>query len=266
MLRIRAFSDYLSVACQEDVLLWENFEDFTESSDRDKFTCAAVWRSQGKQTLKEETSENTVRADVYEMGGQIQAVFGGALLKGRYFSSDEDGVCLIDQKSAEQLFGSRNVLDQEVRIGEETYRISGILDGSRRACVIPSEEGAFEGIAVRKQDAEQSSDNAAAVLSSYFGGVEGTVTDGQLHYIVLLLKIAFLVLTAAVLTSVVLIKVMGKRLAGGAVIAVGLAVLIVIVREVPLGSDYLPTYWSDFEFFGRLWEKIAGQIFLDKIG
>ena len=57
-----------------------------------------------------------------------------------------------------------------------------------------------------------------------------------------------------------LIMVKERRLAGAAVLAAGVLILAVIVVQIPAGSDYLPTYWSDFDFFGELHEEKAGQI------
>ena len=91
-------------------------------------------------------------------------------------------------------------------------------------------------------------------------GTAERIADGQLYYILALLKTAGILTAATVIPAVLLIMVKERRLAGAAVLAAGVLILAVITVQIPVGSDYLPTYWSDFDFFGELQEEKAGQI------
>ena len=175
MVWLRGYADYLSIAYPDASFTMESYDSFLESGEAKVFSSVAVWDSQGEQAVSAEASGQSVRADIYMMGGHLQAVFGDTLFRGRYFTAGEEGVCLIDLRTAEELFGSRNVVGRSLVLGGEDYRITGLVDSGRKICVISPEEGAlFHGVTVRKQTAEQSSDNAKAVLSAYFGGSEHT--------------------------------------------------------------------------------------------
>ena len=180
MVWLRGYADYLSITYPDASFTMESYDSFLESGEAQAFSSVAVWDSQGEQEVSAEASGQSVRADIYIMGGHLQAVFGDTLFRGRYFTAGEEGVCLIDLRTAEELFGSQNVVGRSLVLGGEDYRITGLLDSGRKVCVISPEEGAsFHGVTVRKQAAEQSSDNAKAVLSAYFGGLSTQVTDGS---------------------------------------------------------------------------------------
>lgn len=261
MVWLRGYADYLSIAYPDASFTMESYDSFLESREAKVFSSVAVWDSQGEQAVSAEASGQSVRADIYMMGGHLQAVFGDTLFRGRYFTAGEEGVCLIDLRTAEELFGSRNVVGCSLVLGGEDYRITGLVDSGRKICVISPEEGAlFHGVTVRKQTSEQSSDNAKAVLSAYFGGLSTQVTDGQLCCLIGLFRLALLLTTASVVPAVLLIKVSRRRLAGAAVLAAGVLALAVVVSGMPVGSDYLPTYRSDFDFFTHLWTEKSAQM------
>lgn len=258
---LHGFSDYLSVTFEEPSATYEGFRNFQESSDAEKFTSAALWNKVGERELILESTERRSRASVYGMRGQVQAVFGNTLAAGRYFTDGEEAVCLIDGKTARELFGSRDVTGREVLLDGEKMQVVGILQGDRGVCVIPAgEDEAFCGVTVRKQKAEQSSDTAVSLIGLYMQGTAERIVDGQLYYILALLKTAGILTAATVIPAVLLIMVKERRLAGAAVLAAGVLILAVIAVQIPAGSDYLPTYWSDFDFFGELQEEKEGQI------
>lgn len=98
----------------------------------------------------------------------------------------------------------------------------GILQGDRDVCVIPAGEGeAFCDVTVRKQRAAQSSDTAVSLIGSYMQGTADRIVDGQLYYILALLKTAGILTAATVIPAVLLIMVKERRLTGAAVLFAG---------------------------------------------
>ena len=258
---LQGFSDYLSVTFEEPSATYEGFRNFQESSDAEKFTSEALWNKVGERELILESAERRSRVSVYGMRGQLQAVFGSTLAAGRYFTDGEEAVCLIDEKTAKELFGSRDVTGRGLLLDGEKIQVVGILQGDRDVCVIPAGEGeAFCDVTVRKQRAAQSSDTAVSLIGSYMQGTADRIVDGQLYYILALLKTAGILTAATVIPAVLLIMVKERRLTGAAVLFVGVFILAVLAVQIPVGSDYLPTYWSDFDFFGELQEEKTEQI------
>lgn len=266
--------DLISLSYPAGAVAASSFEQMLKTEESEMFSEAAVWKDLGKGRVSVEGSGRELKVSCYQIKGQPGAVFGKGLLSGRYFTEGEKNVCLLDLRSARQLFGSEDVLGLEVRLEGSVYQIAGILAENTPVCVIPAEgaeEISFDGVAVRKWDAGQSSKLAVNVLEVNLGSTDGQIVDGQLYCVTAWL---FYALVNAVL--LVLAGVAGKRRmlnhTEGRIIkgicrsivpvCLILAVFIVIagIYAANPGSDYLPSYWADFEFFGQLFREKTAQI------
>ena len=67
-------------------------------------------------------------------------------------------------------------------------------------------------------------------------GTAERIVDGQLYYILALLKTAGILTAATVIPAVLLIMVKERRLAGAAVLAAGVLILAVIAVQIPAGE------------------------------
>lgn len=222
------------------------------------FSEAVLWKSEGKVSVSAENTGGEQIVSLYQMKGQQSAVFGRGLCAGRYFTEGETSVCLLDRETVRTLFGSDNVLGMKVKWENTEYEIAGILEGKQPLCVIPAKEGTlYDGIAAKKTKRTSSSEIAFGTLEAAVGGVGQQRIDGHLYYMTACLSYFLL---ASVLLIVFGIK-MGKR-------SVVVILCIVLAAEVLImgigfaapGSDYLPSYWSDFDFFVQLFEGKKGEI------
>ena len=120
--------------------------------------------------------------------------------------------------------------------------------------------GGFDGAAVRKKEIGQSSNLTFSRIEALFGSSGGQRMDGQLYYVTAcfiyfgILGVIFMIAGIA----------WGRRKRQKWVTAAGMAaaagILWLGIRYAAPGSDYLPTYWSDFEFFSRIFQEKARQI------
>lgn len=258
---LRGFADYLSVSYADGSVSYEGFSALLESEERKTFSAAAVWKRLGEKTLSAENTYRTARIACWEMRGQISAVFGNTLLSGRYFTEDEEQVCLLDERAAEEMFGAREAEGALLYVGDTEYRVSGVLQGDRGMCVLPADkEVLFDGAAVRKKDIRSSSDTLTGTLDAYLGSAGERVVDGQLYYILAGLRLGMYLTAVSVVCGAVLFTLKERRIAGGILMAAGVCILIWTAAEMPFSSDYLPTYWADLDFYGGLLEEKSAQI------
>lgn len=239
------------------------FEQFKENEGSKNFSKIALWKSVEEVTVSAENTGRERKASFYQVKGQPEAVFGNNLVHGRYFTEEENRVCLLDQSMAQQLFGSENVLGMEVRIGEKSYQITGLLKGDNRLCAVPAEENTgFDGMAVQKQEKEQSSALAVSLIEAVFGSTDGQKVDGQLYFMTA--RLFYSVVSAMMLVILGAAVTRKRKILCRILCAVCMAaavwVLISGIKSAAPGADYLPTYWSDFDFFVRLFQEKAGQI------
>lgn len=222
------------------------------------FSQAVLWKFEGKSAVRFEGTGREREVSLYKMKGQQGAIFGDGLDSGRYFTEGEHSVCLLDRETVRRLFGSENVLGMKVKQKETEFEIAGILEGEQPLCVVPAGEGEdFDGIAAKKARKTFSSKAAFGLLETALGGMGQQRIDGHLYYMTACLF--YFVLLALLL---VIGGGKGRKRKVIAVLCMFLAaeVLVLGLKLALAGSDYLPSYWSDFEFFVQLFEEKKQQI------
>lgn len=251
----------------------EQFESDQEEENEAIFSGIALWKILDRNTIRAGQNGRERKVCCYQIKGPTDTVFGTELILGRYFLDEEKNVCLIDQKTARQLFGSDQVLEMEIQIEEKPYRIIGILSGDQPVCAISSGKetdrsgntsdqnssaAGYDGVAVRKISIEQSSDVVYSRIEAMFGNTEGQKIDGQLYYV----TACFLYFGGLALLLLLTGIMVGKRRKkkGWMLVCLAAGVFLFGIRYASPGSDYLPTFWSDFGFFSRLFQEKSEQI------
>ncbi|MCI8833827.1 MAG: ABC transporter permease [Ruminococcus sp.] len=275
--RLQEYEGVLSLSYPKGSITDSAFSQWKKSVGSENIREAVLWKSKGRQEVLAESTGHGCTVDGYQIRGQAGILFGRELAAGRYFTEGEKDVCLLDQETVRQLYGSEQVQGLKIRMGEHTWEIIGILKGAQEVCVIPAEKGAgFDGIAVRKKETGQSSLLTESQIRTILGGTDGQLVDGKV-YVVSASIFYGIVMGIAFLMAGLSGKARNKRntentenventknteekvfwwfcmAAAGAILAVS------FFLAAP-GSDYLPSYWSDFGFFGRLFQEKAEQI------
>lgn len=274
MTQLQEGSNLISVSYPTETVTEKAFEQMLETEESRMYSEAVVWKSAGKAMISAENTGREQKVSCYQMKGQPGAVFGKGLLSGRYFTEGETEVCLLDRNSARLLFGSEDVLGLEIQMGGNKYRIAGLLAESTSVCVIPAEENSeavYDGVAVRKKTAGQSSKLAVNFLEVNLGSTAEKKIDGQLYYVTASLGYAsvtaFLLVLAGCGGRRWMMGQNGGRAEGAVrrcIVPVSLTAAVFVltagIRFANPGSDYLPASWADFAFFGQLMKEKAEQI------
>lgn len=256
LLQLKEQADMISLSYPAGSVTESAFERWKKSEDREMFAQGAVWKACGDFKVLSEGTGHDQKVPCYQVKGQPAAIFGKELVSGRYFTEGEKNVCLLDVGTVRQLFGSDNVPGLEIKMDEKTWKVAGVLKGEDPICVIPAEKGEkFDGVAAQKRKAKLSSNQAVSVIEALFGSTGGQKIDGQLYY-VLDSMLYFMILAISLIVAGTADP---KRILPWCLTA-ALVILISGVKAANPGSDYLPTYWSDFDFFGRLFQDKAEQI------
>ena len=117
------------------------------------------------------------------------------------------------------------------------------------------------------------------MIEAFLGNTDGQQIDGQLYYVLsCLLYFIILAVSLTIMGFTAAKKIrrktkkrvqsqkesriteIGRQCVLPFCLAAAVMILIAGVNAANPGSDYLPTYWSDFEFFSRLFEDKAEQI------
>lgn len=229
-----------------------------ENETNKMFSDAALWKAEGKVPVNSEGTGREQIVSLYQVKGQQKAVFGRGLEEGRYFTEGELNVCLADRETVRALFGSDHVLGMKIGWEDTEFEIVGILEGKQPLCIIPAREGtAYDGIAAKKAEKTSSSEIAFSTLETSLGGVGQQRIDGHLYYMTACL-IYFLLLVFFMIVAGV--KAGRRRIITVLFMLLAAEILIMGIGFASPGSDYLPSFWSDFGFYAQCLKEKSHQI------
>lgn len=190
-------------------------------------------------------------------GNPELAVFGGNLLAFR-----PEG-CLIDEKTAEELFGTETVGGQTIWSGGQPYPVLGTFESAKQAMVrlAAPEDGPVLTCAVLGEGEEGGAVSAGHQFLLRHG-LEGEIVDFTLlcaaaEDLLLIFPVVLAVsLCGALLTrSGQEIPLWGKLLRiGGACGALALMAWI-LKNHLQVPADMIPSRWSDFGFWADWWKN-----------
>ncbi len=286
---LKEYEDLLSLSYSPGAVTETAFTQWRENEGENSAGEAAAWKACGEGNVLSETTGRSQNVSCYKVKGQPGAIFGRALIRGRYFTEGETGVCMIDRDTAWLLFGSDHAEGLKIMLegetGTETFQVAGILEGNIPLMILPAGKNTcYDAVTVRKKDTGRSSNLIASGMEAAMGAADGQRIDGKLYVVTACLLYgltnALILLLFArragracqdtCLAGIFPQKISAWYSAGFARVGKRLLCLICITGAVLAvllgawladpGSDYLPAYWSDFEFFGSLFKEKASQI------
>lgn len=173
--------------------------------------------------------------------------------------------CLLDEDTAQRLFGTTQCAGQDLWVEGEVYPVLGTISTMRPTLVTMAEPGDVLGQCLLALPAEEGQTQAEQFLLRW--GMGGEVLD---FFPLLALAENLLLLFPGVLLLSVCSR-LGRGWRGlrrsllprqkGLLTRVALALLLAVVgsclllSRVVIPRDAVPSQWSDFDFWGRLWER-----------
>lgn len=157
--------------------------------------------------------------------------------------------CMIDRRTAEELFGTGEASGQVLFCGEERYTVSGTFDSAERLMIrrtAEQDKTQFSNLSLRFSDTNNIKAKTEQLLMRY--GLSGNSVD-FVFYDALAGNLLLL------FPAVIMIKLAGallrsrkKQGRAAVILAVGIS-LFLISRRISIPSDMIPSQWSDFAFW-----------------
>ena len=97
---LKEYEGLLSLSYSPGAVTETAFTQWRENEGGNSAGEAAAWKDCGKGTVLSETTGRKQKVSCYKVKGQPGAIFGRALIRGRYFTEGEAGVCLIGRDTA----------------------------------------------------------------------------------------------------------------------------------------------------------------------
>lgn len=259
---------------QEEKQMDSEQEDGTETMPE-----FCIWGQKDKVEITNANLYRSAQADAVLMCGNPELLFEDCRLPGR---KDTQG-CLLDEKTAWELFGSSEVIGKEISYEGTPYIIRQVLSSKERIFAFqvssPKGHGDLEGsqpgnetiggeqngtdnvlnrITMQKPEQKSLQDLQSLWGNKY--GISATILDLQLlqgigGFFVLLIPLTSCVYFLWYLFCLYRQQSQLVWKAAVAALALVLAVCFFILLKVQINipDDYIPTRWSQFSFWQYLW-------------
>lgn len=225
-----------------------------------------AWSQYNQQQIYND-NKKTITADIINVSGNIEDIFKVPMLLGKNPTIDDKESCAIDKQTAFELWGGIDVIGFELEWNEITYIVRGIFDYSQKVVIVhpqqKSEEKVFRLIRINLPEQENTYEQAQNFIIKYELN-QPIIKDISPLAIIFsqLASIPCIIISIFILCHLYnIIKNKHDTLKGCIIcIVISLIVIVLLVWIIPFNikipSVYIPTRWSDFEFWTRTFDNL----------
>lgn len=259
-LRIREYQGILGLVYQEEFFSMEQIDSFWKKAGSqkkyDRIQELVLYKNLENQEIENKNLGRSIQAHVIKAEGNMQLVFPVELLQGNFVSSFDEEGCVISKSLSEEAFGNQNGTGQELQYEGKGYRVRGILNCQENILMVSGKKGeTYPGIRIRYEKTGAS--GAIEVMQGILPMREAIKMEGDL-YAGLSGVIFSCSLILAFLASMRLLRKKSGIGKGSCFFLAVTGIVLLVYMNLSFSSDYLPSAWSDFSFWGELWrEKIC---------
>lgn len=214
----------------------------------------AVWEETEEDRVQESGLNREYKLTVLKLGGSCRVLIPELF---QFPADDLDG-CYLDPTAAEGLFKSTDVIGRKLVYGDRELTVRGIVQDRKGMMILRPQEGESLSNVVLSVP----KDTSCQVWGEEFmalHGIQGSVIDnrpwtGGARFLVLLVPFLAFFLFCTAQRKACLSKKARILLSGLMMAAAG-----ILLVQLQISRDFIPTKWSDFEFFARLGETLVRQ-------
>lgn len=264
---LRGFQDTVTVLCDSDTAETMNGSKcdsiLEQEAMKDVPTEFAIWQEKGEHMVKADNSGRSAEATVMIVRGKMSALFG----EFAPLTQEDMQGCCIDEQTAVALFGSRDVIGNQLNFDNKTYVVRGILRNYGGLIVIrPSFQELTDRITIKTVEDTASTIQSREFMAQY--GINGSVLNHvmlkevvQIFPLLLPLCIGIWLLWSIRSSLKRDIHCRSERYVYYGFLILTLIVLAVtLVKYIQIPKDMIPTRWSDFQFWSNWFDNFREQV------
>lgn len=227
---------------------------------------AALWSEYENQAVSNEWGRDA-RLRVIHIYGDGEQAYPMHFMAGAYPVGEDAAGCAVDQKAADALFGSQNVLGNTLTWQGMPYIVRGVLTGMEGVVVIQADEAdanKFDTLALITPPGSNGREAVDSFVSS--GGIVMPDAILDVPFWTQFVR-ALAVLPAWIIAITLIVKMAAHtiRLRAAPILCLCATVVTIAVAAVmlyaakfspPVPDRFIPTRWSDFSF----WKDLAAQL------
>lgn len=243
-------------------------EEYSRQDGAENQPEATLWREELSRTVSD-NGERSRNADIVTVFGDASEAAPAPVLSGAFPARSDPEGCAVSSELAFSLWGSLDVLGMPVKLGDELYYVRGVFKSNESRLLIQASESSQESLSNMQLKFSDGGGREAAesfLTSANFGG--GTVLDlPLLGWICEVLSLAPAVLLAAGILLRLIKRALTLRHYAALLLgylpyaALAAAGTLLCLRSLEIPARLIPTMWSDFDFWARLftglWQNLT---------
>lgn len=256
----------------DETMTRKELEDFWENAsekEKKEIQDIALYRIEEKLMLSNCDLNRTIEASLIETAGNMQLAAGECLLQGNFVAASDRKGCVLSKETAYQLFGTVKPIGEtiwilqaeEERIHKVPYEVRGVLNRKDSLCMIQSNRDSYPYIRVKAKGVPLSL--AKQRLAGLLPGETSWYSESDFY-----IGIGCFILSLPLWVLLYQFIRWGRQYIGTmktsvwrevwkcGLVIVGIVLAFGIVKmSIRFSEDYIPTSWSDFEFWGELFRQ-----------
>lgn len=249
-------SGQIGVRFTQEVIDSRQLDQLYEEVEDEEWPRVTLWKQTEHVPAFYEELNREVLLKLVDIWGDVEQVYPDCLVAGAPLIKDDEAGCMLTEKAAEKLFGGTDVIGMHVMLEKKEYIIRGILDIPEEIFIRENSNTSYTFV-----EAEGHPRGGTEKLRQMLVSVGASLDDGAVVETdtfcgvlkVLWLLPAFLLLYCIYRNA--------KQMCGDRKLFVWilriLAVVIVVIilwHSWGFSEDFIPSKWSDLEFFGDLFK------------
>lgn len=233
-----------------------------EESKEENSVAFVGWYEKDNEYLLNNEFNRTIESNIIFICGNSSFIVNGPIL----FADDKNG-CLIDEDTAQKLFGSSNVLGNIIFYNDKELVVRGIHKGVSNTVIMQADRNSQDNVQGISIDINNEGKSNIHTITERYGikdyGVNnaiyynlGKICTSILPIIILLIVICSFIKEAIKIKDRPVIFI-GVILA----LIVGIYIFFIITKyKISIPVDILPSKWSDFEYWKKFFDECIDKI------
>lgn len=235
-----------------------------------------LWNRLQKEDITGKVTGNSVKVNIIEANGDMSQIIPMTFMEGNYtYIGDENG-CVLDEKTAYELFGTTKAVNDIVNWKDKEYVVRGVVKARDTMMLLqlPGEDHPYSNVEAVYLNNQKKSviDNQGQLLEDFlvqngmpepdgmFDGNEmawllGIICHLPLWIIGIQIILLLIKRTCELKKSIIMCVTFSAL-----TLLISLTVIKVTEFNIHIPSQYIPTKWSDFDFYVDTVKRIQEEM------
>lgn len=230
--------------------------------DKDNSLVFTGWYEKEKQSVKNSNFNRTIESNIIFICGNSPLIAEGPIL----FEDDTNG-CLIDEETADKLFGSNDIIGNTIVYNDREFIIRGIHKSMADTIIMQSVNNSQDKVQGLLIDLSNDGRENVQLISEKYGVKDyglnnavyynlGKVCTSLLPVIILLIVIGSALKKAIEIKEKPVLFICSMLM-----LIAGITVFFWITRyKISIPVDLLPSKWSDFDYWQKFYQECMDKI------